>query len=129
MTHGEIWTIDFGQPVGSLPSKIRPAVVMQNDLLGIIDLNTVVVIPFTSNLDRADFEPNILIEKEETGLPKDSVAVIHLIGAVNKFCLEKKVSRLSEENSGNSVFKKATQKINKPDAERQSIKLSARIKK
>ena len=67
MTHGEIWTIDFGQPVGSLPSKIRPAVVMQNDLLGIKDLNTVVVIPFTSNLDRADFEPNILIEKEENG--------------------------------------------------------------
>ena len=30
MTHGEIWTIDFGIPVGSLPSKIRPAVVMQN---------------------------------------------------------------------------------------------------
>ena len=98
MTHGEIWTIDFGQPVGSLPSKIRPAVVMQNDLLGIKALNTVVVIPFTSNLDRADFEPNILIEKEETGLSKDSVAVIHLIGAVNKFCLEKKVSKLSEEN-------------------------------
>ena len=98
MTHGEIWTIDFGQPVGSLPSKIRPAVVMQNDLLGIKDLNTVVVIPFTSNLDRADFEPNILIEKEETELSKDSVAVIHLIGAVNKFCLEKKVARLSEEN-------------------------------
>ena len=97
MTHGEIWTIDFGQPVGSLPSKIRPAVVMQNDLLGIKDLNTVVVIPFTSNLDRADFEPNILIEKEETGLSKDSVAV-SLIGAVNKFCLEKKVSKLSEEN-------------------------------
>ena len=24
MTHGEIWTIDFGVPVGSLPSKIRP---------------------------------------------------------------------------------------------------------
>ena len=47
MTHGEIWTIDFGQPVGSLPSKIRPAVVMQNDLLGIKDLNTVVVIPFS----------------------------------------------------------------------------------
>ena len=94
MTHGEIWTIDFGQPVGSLPSKIRPAVVMQNDLLGIKDLNTVVVIPFTSNLDRADFEPNILIKKEETRLSKDSVAVIHLIGAVNKFCLEKKVSRL-----------------------------------
>ncbi|MBO7639145.1 MAG: type II toxin-antitoxin system PemK/MazF family toxin [Treponema sp.] len=62
MTHGEIWTIDFGVPVGSLPSKIRPAVVMQNDLLGIKELNTAVVIPFTSNLDRAESEPNILLE-------------------------------------------------------------------
>lgn len=103
MTHGEVWTIDFGQPVGSLPSKIRPAVVMQNDLLGTKDLNTVVVIPFSSNLDRADFEPNIYFEKEETGLSKDSVAVIHLIGAVNKFCFKKKISKLSEENYKNLV--------------------------
>ena len=89
---------DFGVPVGSLPSKIRPAVIMQNDLLGTKDLNTAVVIPFTSNLDRADFEPNVLFEKSETGLSKDSVAIIHLIGAVNKFCFEKKISKLSEEN-------------------------------
>ena len=66
MTHGEIWLIDFGEPLGSLPSKLRPAVIMQNDLLGIKDLNTAVVIPFTSNLDRANFEPNILFKKEET---------------------------------------------------------------
>ena len=43
MTHGEIWLIDFGEPPGSLPSKLRPAVIMQNDLLGIKDLNTAVV--------------------------------------------------------------------------------------
>ena len=98
MTHGEIWLIDFGEPLGSLPSKLRPAVIMQNDLLDIKDLNTAVVIPFTSNLDRANFEPNILFKKEETGLSKDSVSVIHLIGAVNKFCFDKKVGKLSEKN-------------------------------
>ena len=98
MTHGEIWLIDFCIPVGSIPSKIRPAVVMQNDLLGIKDLNTVVAIPFTSNLVPSEYEPNILFKKEETGLSKDSVAVIHLIGAVNKFSFERKVSKLSEEN-------------------------------
>ena len=98
MTHGEIWLIDFGKPLGSLPSKLRPAVIMQNDLLGIKDLNTAVVIPFTSNLERADYEPNILFKKDETGLSKDSVLVIHLLGAVNKFCFEKKVGKLSEEN-------------------------------
>lgn len=90
MIHGEIWLVDFGFPVGSLPSKIRPVVVMQNDLLGIRDLNTVVVIPFTSNLVTSEYEPNILFRKEDTGLTKDSVAVIHLIGAVNKFSFEKK---------------------------------------
>lgn len=98
MTHGEVRLIDFGDPVGSLPSKIRPAVVMQNDLLGTKNLNTIVAIPFTSNLERARHEPNILFRKEETGLPKDSVAVIHLIGAVNKFCFGRKVSTMSEMN-------------------------------
>ena len=45
-------------------TKLRPAVIMQNDLLGIKDLNTAIVIPFTSNLDRADYEPNVLFKKE-----------------------------------------------------------------
>ena len=98
MTHGEIWAIDFGVPIGSLPSKIRPGVIMQNDLLGIKDLNTAVVIPFTSNLERANYEPNVLFKKEETGLSRDSVSVIHLVGAVNKFCFSRKISKLSEDN-------------------------------
>ena len=98
MIHGEIWLIDFGLPDGSLPAKIRPAVIMQNDLLGVKDLNTTVVIPFTSNLERAGCEPNVFFKKEETGLSKDSVAVIHLIGAVNKFCFTRKVARLSKAN-------------------------------
>ena len=71
---------------------------MQNDLLGIKDLNTAVVIPFTSNLERADYEPNIIFKKDETGLSKDSVSIIHLLGAVNKFCFKRKVGKLSEEN-------------------------------
>ena len=98
MTHGEIWLVDFGIPVGSLPAKLRPVVIMQNDLLGIKDLNTAVVIPFTTNLVSTEYEPNVLFKKEETGLSKDSVAVIHLIGAANKFCFERKISKLSEDN-------------------------------
>lgn len=98
MTHGEICLIDYGFPFGSLPAKIRPAVIMQNDLLGIKNLNTVVAIPFTSNILLTEHEPNVFFTKEETGLSKDSVAVIHLIGAVNKFSITKTVSKLSEEN-------------------------------
>ena len=67
-------------------------------MLGIKDLNTAVVIPFTSNLEKADYEPNLLFKKGETGLSKDSVSIIHLLGAVNKFCFKRKVGILSEEN-------------------------------
>lgn len=98
MTHGEIVLVDFGLPFGSLPAKTRPAVVMQNDILGTKNLNTVIVIPFTSNLERAKHEPNIFFQKNETNLSKDSVAVIHLIGAVNKFCIKEQISQLSESN-------------------------------
>ncbi len=108
MTHGEVWLIDFGDPIGSLPSKVRPVVIMQNDLLGIKDLDTAVVIPFTSNLVRAEYEPNVLLSKNETGLSKDSVAVIHLITAVNKFCFGQKISKLSEEN-----YEKLVQAVHK----------------
>ena len=55
-------------------------------------------IPFTTNLLSADYEPNILFSKEQTRLSKDSVAVIHLIGAANKFCFDEKISKLTEEN-------------------------------
>ena len=54
--------------------------------------------PFTSNLVSSEHEPNIFFKKEETGLSKDSVTVIHLIGAANKFCFERKISKLTEEN-------------------------------
>lgn len=116
MTHGEIWTIDFGDPIGSLPSKVRPAVIMQNELLGIKDLNTAVVIPFTSNLERAEYEPNVLFSKKETGLSKDSVAVIHLITSVDKFCFERKISKLSEEN-----YEKLVQAVHKLISEKTQL--------
>ena len=100
MTHGEIWLIDFRLWYSCWkPSFKNPACGCDAEwLLGIKDLNTVVAIPFTSNLVPSEYEPNILFKKEETGLSKDSVAVIHLIGAVNKFSFERKVSKLSEEN-------------------------------
>lgn len=32
MTHGEIWWVDFGIPIGSLPAYRRPVIIMQNEL-------------------------------------------------------------------------------------------------
>ena len=97
MTHGEIWFVDFGIPAGSLPAYRRPVVIFQNDEICSRDLNTVFVIPLTSNIELAEYKPNVLLDKKSTGLSKDSVAVIHLAGAVNKYALIEKAGTLSEE--------------------------------
>lgn len=92
MIRGEIWLVDFGIPIGSEPAYRRPAVVLQNDDFNKSNIQTSVVIPLTSNLLLADYTPNVLVPKKDSGLTKDSVVVIPLTTTVNKFCFIEKLS-------------------------------------
>lgn len=92
MTRGEIWLVDFGVPAGSEAGYRRPAVVMQNDDFNRSNIQTSVVIPLTSNLLLADYEPNVLVPKKDSKLSKDSFAIIPLMTAINKFCFIEKLS-------------------------------------
>ena len=104
MTHGEIWWVDFGIPVGCLPGYKRPVIIMQKES----KLNTVFGIPLTTNLRIADYTPNIFLPKATTHLSKDSVAVIHLMGAVNKFCFIEKISKID-----NSIYKQLVDAVHR----------------
>ena len=57
-------------------------------------LNTKVVIPLTSNTVNAELKGNVFISKKDSGLPKDSVALVHQIIVVDKFRLKEKLSKL-----------------------------------
>ena len=94
MTRGEIWWVDFGVPLGSEVGFRRPAIVLQNDILNGSKLKTVIVLPLTTNTIYADMPNNILLEKEVTGLSKDSVTQPHLIIHVDKKRLSEKVKKL-----------------------------------
>ena len=94
MTRGEIWWVDFGVPLGSEVGFRRPAIVLQNDILNGSKLKTVIVLPLTTNTIYADMPNNILLEKEVTGLSKDSVTQPHLIIHVDKKRLAEKVKKL-----------------------------------
>jgi mRNA interferase MazF len=50
MLRGEIWRADFGVHLGSEPGFNRPVLVVQSDALNQSKINTVIVIPFTTNL-------------------------------------------------------------------------------
>lgn len=96
MTNGELWWVDFGVPVGSAAGYRRPAIVVQSDELNATELNTVIVVPLTSNLRLAEYKPNVLLKQRDTGLHKDSVALPPLITALDKTCFIERISRIPE---------------------------------
>jgi mRNA interferase MazF len=81
---GEVWWADIGEPVGSAPGFRRPVVVVQCDAMNRSRIGTVVCIPMTSNLKWANAPGNVLLKANLTGLPKDSVANVSLIVALDK---------------------------------------------
>ncbi len=73
---GEVYWLEEPEPHGSEPGWIRPAIVIQNDLLNESNLNTTLLVTLTSNLRRALAIGNVRVPAGESGLPADSVAVV-----------------------------------------------------
>lgn len=96
ISQGEIWWADLPEPVGSGPGFRRPVVVLQCDALNRSRVATVACVPLTSNLKWAGAPGNILLSASLTGLPKDSVANVSQLVAVDKELLATRVSRLPQ---------------------------------
>jgi mRNA interferase MazF len=84
MTRGELWWADFGIPFGSEAGFRRPVLIIQDDSFNRSAIGTVIVIPLTTNLALVDAPGNVIIEKEESGLSKDSVLVVSQVSAIDK---------------------------------------------
>ena len=96
MTRGDIYMLDFGIPFVSEPGRRRPVVIIQADKANLDNLNTKVVVPLTSNTINAELRGNVFLPKKESGLSKDSVALVHQIIVVDKIRLEEKIAKLSK---------------------------------
>ncbi len=94
MMNGEIWWVDFQDPRGSTPAFVRPGIIVQNNELNNSELNSTIVIPITTNCRLADYKGNVYLEKEETKLPKNSVALCAQITTVDKQALLEKATNL-----------------------------------
>ena len=96
IAQGEVWWADLGEPIGSAPGYRRPVVVVQGNPFNRSAIGTVVVVPLTSNLDRAAAPGNVRLGAPETGLAKASVANVSQVLAVDRTMLVERVGRLPE---------------------------------
>ncbi len=96
VSQGDVFWASLAEPTGSGPGFRRPVVVVQGDAFNASRLATVVVVPLTSNLRWAAAPGNVLLPAERTGLPKDSIANVSQIVAVDRSVLSERVGHLAE---------------------------------
>jgi mRNA interferase MazF len=88
ISQGEIWWADLPDPAGSGLGFRRPVVIVQGDSFNRSKIAT-------SNLKWADAPGNVLLEAHLTGLPKDSVANVPQVIALDKSLLTERAGKLS----------------------------------
>ena len=88
MKRGEVWWADLGVYRPREQTGRRPVVIWQSDIL---------VVPLTTNLDRANLAGTALISSSAVGGPtQESVALAFQMRAIPKSALQTKIRDLDE---------------------------------
>lgn len=95
MKRGEVWWADLGAYRPLEQTGRRPVIIWQSDAL-IKALQSVLVIPLTTNLNRANLAGTAIVSASPKGLPEDSVALAFQMRAIPKNALETRIRTLSE---------------------------------
>lgn len=95
MKRGEIWRADLGAYRPMEQTGRRPVVIWQSDALTEV-LPSVLVVPLTTNLDRANLAGTAMLSATPiVGLPEDSVALAFQMRAIPKSVFRTKIRDLS----------------------------------
>jgi mRNA interferase MazF len=97
IAQGEVWWADLGEPIGSEAGFRRPVLVVQGDSLNRSRIATTVCVPLTSNLKWGEAPGNVVLKAKSTGLPKDSVANLSQVVALDKTALTERTGRISKQ--------------------------------
>jgi mRNA interferase MazF len=93
---GELWWANLGAHRPQEQTGRRPVVVWQSDVLSNV-LKSVLVVPLTTNLDRARLAGTAVVSGGPDGPPTDSVALAFQIRAIPRSALESRIRPLTED--------------------------------
>ncbi len=90
---GQIVLVNLEPVVGSEQGKVRPAVVVQNDIGNEYSPVTIVA-PITSKVFSREFPTNVRINGTESGIGRDSTILCNQIRTIDKTRIVKTLSKL-----------------------------------
>lgn len=88
MKRGDIYFADLNSTIGSETQKIRPVIIISNNANNKF-APILTVIPITSNTKKI-YPFEVLLEMQESGLPKQSKAQCHQIRTISKLRIKGK---------------------------------------
>jgi len=91
---GDIFLVNLDPVVGSEQGKIRPALIIQNDISNEYSPITIIA-PITSKIYSKEFPTNVFLPKKDSGLDKDSTILLNQIRTIDKSRISKKLSTLN----------------------------------
>ncbi|MFH1511020.1 MAG: type II toxin-antitoxin system PemK/MazF family toxin [Candidatus Woesearchaeota archaeon] len=93
---GDIVLVNLDPVVGSEQGKVRPAVVIQNNI-GNEYSPTTIVAPITSKVFSKEFPTNVRVTPKDSGLEKESTILLNQIRTIDKSRIIKKKRSLDSE--------------------------------
>jgi mRNA interferase MazF len=96
ISQGDVCWASLEDPIGSGAGFRRPVVIVQGDSFNASRISTAVVVPLTSNQRLATAPGNVALDAATTGLPKDSVANVSQIVAIDRELLTERVGQLAD---------------------------------
>ncbi len=91
---GEVWWADLDEPAGSEPGYRRPVLIVQADAFNRSRLQTTIAVVLTSNLRLIEAPGNVLVPKQSSRLPKDSVANVSQLVTLDREFLTERAGKL-----------------------------------
>ena len=90
---GDILLVNFEPVKGSEQGRIRPAIVIQNDILNKFSPLTIVA-PVTSKVYEKEYPTNVFIKRDESVFNNDSTILLNQIRTVDKRRIVKRLGSL-----------------------------------
>ena len=97
LRRGHLYVVDFNPLVRTKPGKVRPAVVVQDDLVNEAGYPSTIVLPTTSRLVDTETPLRLRITSGTAGLDRDSDVLVAQVIAVANESFRKEMGALPAE--------------------------------
>ena len=94
LRRGDILLVNFEPVKGSEQGRIRPAIIIQNNLLNKFSPLTIVA-PITSKVYEKEYPTNVLVRKEDSVLNIDSTILLNQMRTIDRRRIIKRIGILN----------------------------------